>query len=376
MEPTEDCLAEMKPAARGKDSKALLIQAEREHRISRVMDCERYSSYSRLLRVTAYVFRFINNCRERKKRGAELTAKEIEEAETKWICDMQSEFSTQKLTDLKKHLGNFVDNHGIIRCQGRLARSLLSYETKHPILLRKEHHITTLIIWDCHKGVLHNGTKETLQELRSRFWIVQGRQLVKKIIRRCVLCKRIQGASYGTPKQGPLPEFSVKEEDAFSSIGIDFAGPLFVREPSGESKKAYVALFTCGTSRTVHELVPDLTAETFLLCFRRFVSRRGTPRLVVTDNAKTFKAFSKTLIKIFKTAEIQAFLARKRITWKFNVAKAAWWGGFYERLIKGVKLCLKKCVGTARISSDELHTVLVEIKGVLNSRPLTYQCPD
>ena len=106
------------------------------------------------------------------------------------------------------------------------------------------------------------------------------------------------------------------------------------------------------------------------------MSRRGTPRLVVTDNAKTFKAFSKTLIKIFKTAEIQAFLARKRITWKFNVAKAAWWGGFYERLIKGVKLCLKKCVGTARISSDELHTVLVEIEGVLNSRPLTYQYPD
>ena len=377
MEPTEDCLAEMKPAAREKDSTALLIQAEREHRISRVVDCERYSSYSRLLRVTAYVFRFINNCRERNKRGAELTAKEIEEAETKWICDMQSEFSTQKLTDLKKHLGNFVDNHGIIRCQGRLARSLLSYETKHPILLPKEHHITTLIIWDCHKRVLHNGTKETLQELRSRFWIVQGRQLVKKIIRRCVLCKRIQGASYGTPKQGPLPEFRVKEEHAFSSIGIDFAGPLFVREPSGESKKTYVALFTCGTSRAVHlELVPDLTAETFLLCFRRFVSRRGTPRLVVTDNAKTFKAFSKTLVKIFKTAEIQAFLARKRITWKFNVAKAAWWGGFYERLIKGVKLCLKKCVGTARISSDELHTVLVEIEGVLNSRPLTYQYPD
>ena len=204
MEPTEDCLAEMKPTAREKDSTALLIQAEREHHISRVMDCERYSSYSRLLRVTAYVFRFINNCRKRNKRGAELTAKEMEEAETKWICDVQSEFSTQKLTDLKKHLRNFVDNNGIIRCQGRLARSHLSYETKHPILLPKEHHITILIIWDCHKRVLHNGTKETLQELRSRFWIVQGRQLVKKIIRRCVLCKRIQGTSYGTPKQGPF----------------------------------------------------------------------------------------------------------------------------------------------------------------------------
>eukprot|EP00112_Aurelia_sp_Birch-Aquarium-sp1_P014174 Seg3041.3 transcript_id=Seg3041.3/GoldUCD/mRNA.D3Y31 product="hypothetical protein" protein_id=Seg3041.3/GoldUCD/D3Y31 len=121
--------------------------------------------------ILTYVLRFINNCRERNKKRTELTAKEIEEAEAMWICDMPSNFSTQKLADLKKHLGNFVDNHEIIRCQGRLARSNLSYETKHPILLPEEHYITTLIIWDCHKRVLHNGTKETLQELISRFWI-------------------------------------------------------------------------------------------------------------------------------------------------------------------------------------------------------------
>ena len=144
-----------------------------------------------------------------------------------------------------------------------------------------------------------------------------------------MLCKRVQGASYGPPKQGPLPVLRVKEEHAFSSIGIDFAGPLFVQETSGESKKAYVTIFTCRTFRAVHlDFVPDLTAETFLLCLRRFVSHHGTPTLVVTDNANTFKAFSKTLIKIFKTAEIQAFLSRKRITWKFNLAKAAWWGWF------------------------------------------------
>ena len=248
---------------------------------------------------------------------------------------------------------------------------------KHLILLPKEHYVTKLIVRDCHKRVLHNGIRETLQELRTRFWIVKGRQLARQLLHKCVLCKRIQGLSYGVPSQSPLPEFRVKETHAFSSVGIDFAGPLFVREPLGSVGKVYIALFTCGTSRAVHlELVPDLATRTFLLCFRRFASRRGVPSIVVTDNAKTFKSFAKTLVRLFKTAEAQNYFIKNRVCWKFNLSKAPWWSGFYERLIKSVKICLKKCIGAARLSYDELQTVLTEIEGVLNSRPLTYQYPN
>ena len=142
-------------------------------------------------------------------------------------------------------------------------------------------------------------------------------------------------------------------------------------------RKVYVALFTCSTSRAIRlELVPDLSTETFLLYFKRFVSRRGISSLVVTDNAKTFKSASKKLIALFKSAKVQAYLTEKRIKWKYNLAKAPWWGGFYEHLIKSVKSCLKKCVGRASLSFDELHTTLVETEGVLNSRPLTYLYSD
>ena len=121
--------------------------------------------------------------------------------------------------------------------------------------------------------------------------------------------------------------------------------------------------------------MPDLKTETFLLCFRRFVSRRGLPQLVVSDNAKTFKAFSKVLQRMMKSPLVRNFLAEHRIKWKFNLAKSPWWGEFHERLIQGVKTCLKTLLGSALLLYDELHTAIVEIEGVLNSRPHTYQYP-
>ena len=234
---------------------------------------------------------------------------------------------------MNKNLGLFTDENGIVRCKGRLSRSSLSAEAKYPVLIPRDHHVSTLIVRHCHNRVMHNGPKETLAELRSRFWIVKGRQLVRKIVHQCTTCKRIQGLSYRAPERSQLPEFRVHEEHPFASVGIDFAGPLYVKSKSRSSKKVYLALFTCGTTRAVHlEPVPDLATETFLLCFKIFVSRRGVPGLAVMDNAKTFKAASRKLIALFKSARIRNLNERK-IKWKYNLAQAPWWGCFYERLI-------------------------------------------
>lgn len=378
-ETPENCLDEMKfDRKKEKISTVLLNQTKEEANMSYVIDSGRFSNYWKLLRVTAYVLRFVNACRRKVVQPEiQLTPAEIDESEKLWIRELQKPFSYQKLEDLNKHLGLFTDENGIIRCKGRLSRSTLNAEAKYPVLIPRDHHVSTLIVRHCHNRVMHNGPKETLSELRSRFWIVKGRQLVRKIVHQCTTCKRIQGLPYRAPERSQLPEFRVHEEHPFASVGIDFAGPLYVKSKSGSARKVYLALFTCGMTRAVHlELVPDLATETFLLCFKRFVSRRGVPSLIVTDNAKTFKAASKKLITLFKSARIRNYLNEKKITWKYNLAKAPWWGGFYERLIRVVKLCLKKCVGKANLSYDELHTIVTEIESVMNSRPLTYLYPE
>ena len=78
------------------------------------------------------------------------------------------------------------------------------------------------------------------------------------------------------------------------------------------------------------------------------------------------------LTDLLNHPEVETFLADQRVTWSFNLEKAPWWGGFFERLIGMTKRCLKKVIGRAKLTYDELLTVVTEIEANLNSRPLTY----
>ena len=193
--------------------------------------------------------------------------------------------------------------------------------------------------------------------------------MVKKIISRCLTCKRLEGKSYGVPPAPSLPEYRVESDVAFTRVGVDYAGPLFVKNIYSSDKtmyKSYIVIYTCASSRAVHlDLSVDATSETFIRSFLRFISRRGMPGTMVSDNGKTFKS-----------KELKEFCASKGIKWKHIVERSPWWGGFYERLVRSVKRCLKKVLRTARLSYEELLTLLVQIEGVMNSRPLTYLYED
>ena len=143
-----------------------------------------------------------------------------------------------------------------------------------------------------------------------RYWILSGRQTVKNILRSCTVCNRFQGLPYGSLSPPDLPHIRVSDGPPFVNTGIDFAGPLYTHERQSDGlTKAYVCLFTCASTRAVHlELAPDLSVGTFLRMFRRFVSRRGLPSTLITDNAKTFKAASNQIVKISRATEVIHYL--------------------------------------------------------------------
>ena len=295
-------------------------------------------------------------------------------SENEWVKAAQQKLKQgDNYPQLVKKFGLQKDQDGIVRCKGRLEYSELRPDARDPIILPKEHPLTLLQVRECHTRVLHSGVRSTLAELRTRFWVPKGRQVVKYVLNRCVVCKKMEGKSFSPPPTASLPDFRVNKAPPFSKTGVDFAGPLFVKDKSNEMRKVYVALFTCCVTRAVHlELVEDLSVETFKRCLRRFIARRGVPTLIVSDNAKTFKGIEKELRLLFNHPQVKDEMQNRRIQWCFNLEQAPSWGGFFERLIGSVKRCLRKVLGNARLSFDELLTVMSEVKAALNSRPLTY----
>ncbi|GFV84848.1 integrase catalytic domain-containing protein [Trichonephila clavipes] len=176
-----------------------------------------------------------------------------------------------------------------------------------------------------------------------------------------------------------LPKDRLLENPPFEICGLDFAGPILYKCDK-EVKNCYFAIFPCAVTRGILlELVSTMCTKHSLLAFGRFISRRGSGSVVYSNNAKSFKAASKDLIyfaKILKNSEFTDSISSRGITWKFIVERAPWWGGFYERLVKSVKDLLRKILGKALFTFEELATILVEIEYIVNSRPLTYVTDD
>ena len=356
------------------------------------IDCERYSTLTKLLRVTAYVLRFIRRLRkhvcdntESREGGSEfLTSAEISEAETMWVLYIQRKhfqevftaIENKKTNNLQRQLGLYRDEKGILRCKGRLENADLSEAARHPILLPKNDRLTRLTIETVHKQKFHCGTSQTLGYVRHKYWVPQGRAIVKSVLQQCRTCRRHEGGAYKMPMMPPLPGSRVREAQAFSRTGLDYLGPLYIKTSEG-SKKAWVCLFTCLVTRAIHlELMKDMTAEEFLLGFRRFVSVRGTPVEIISDNALQFKSANKVLGLIWKQItrcqDVQSYVSDSGIKWSYIVELAPWMGGFYERLVGLVKRAMRKSLNRRLLSDIQLQTVLKEIEAVVNSRPLVY----
>lgn len=177
-----------------------------------------------------------------------------------------------------------------------------------------------------------------------------------------------------------LPADRITPSRPFSVTGIDYAGPILVK--SGSTRKAqlvksYFCIFVCFATKAIHlELVTDLTTEKFLNCLKRFISRRGKPHKLYCDNATNFKGGHNQLKELYSYLQtdddaIQKYLADSQIEWHFIPARAPHFGGLWEAGVKSAKYHLKRVADISPLSFEELYTLLCQIEGCLNSRPLT-----
>ena len=321
----------------------------------------------KLIRVVAWIRRFINNCRSKLRRSNSLVTQETQEAEKCIVkISQNAKMLENDYEDVSKRLGLTPDVEGILRCRGRVTG-------EYPVYIPTNSKLARLIIEDAHERTLHGGVTSTMAKIRERWWIERLRRSVKSIINKCYKCLHYRAKPFAAPPTAPLPEFRTQGDRAFQTVGVDFAGPLEYKVSKNKQGKGYVALYTCATSRAVHlHLLPDMTADEFKRSLGEFIARRGLPTRIVSDNGKTFAATAKWLNKLKRNHKVNDFLARRNILWVLNLARSPWWGGFFERMVGLMKVAFRKAVGRASLTFDQLKEVLMDVEVQLNNRPLGY----
>lgn len=206
------------------------------------------------------------------------------------------------------------------------------------------------------------------------------RNTVRLILHKCVKCHRFNSRA-GQQLMANLPEARARPSKVFSHVGVDYAGPFWVKMSNGRGSKAYkgyVSLFICMSTKAIHlELVSELTAKAFIAAFKRFTAGRGQVSDLYSDNGTNFVLANKLLNcdvskRKSENEKICDAIASKNINWHFNPPAAPSFGGLWEAGVRSMKQHLKKTIGEAKLCYEEFITILTQVEACLNSRPL---CP-
>lgn len=231
-----------------------------------------------------------------------------------------------------------------------------------------------------HTQNLHPGLTLTFHLTRQQFWIVGGRSSTRKIVHKCVVCFK-NNAKTSKQLMGDLPVSRLRAARPFTSCGIDYAGPIQIASKRGRGArftKGYIAIFVCMATKAVHiDAVTDLSTDAFIATLKRFVSRRGAPAHIYSDNGSNFIGAHRKLNEVYKLISqnnhnsiVAEFLANSEIQWHFIPPMSPHFGGLWEAAVKSVKSHLVKYSSHTHLTFEEMVTLLTQIEAILNSRPL------
>lgn len=355
----------------------------------------------RAQRILSYVIRGMNAIHAKHRRHNRIT-RSVEtiphpptEKEKAWAMEyfirkaqqqfFKAEYSALKngkcLPDKSKlePLKPILDDRGIMRLGGRLDRSHLDYEMKHPPIIPGASRLATLIMEQAHRRCYHGGIQVVTQFIRQRYWIPRVRDELKKFTRTCLVCVRHK-PEYYEQLMGVLPSERTVPGKPFLNSGVDYAGPIKFKyvDKDGQTiseHKGWIAVFVCFKTRGVHlELVKDLSSSSFLNCFQKFIGRRGRCTRMFSDNGTSFVGAEKEIARAYATWKKDGTLdkvALEGTDWTFMTPAAPHQGGIYEAAVKSMKFHLRRIIGAKMMEHDQLVTLLTGVEAILNSRPLT-----
>lgn len=264
-----------------------------------------------------------------------LIAEDILQVERNWIKIVQQQQLLAEIQAIKEirtvnrgskieDLRPFLDEVRILTVGSRLQQQN-STEDVYPVILPNDHRFTELVVSNTHKRVLHAVVGNRLAPVRERVSIILGRQLVEKALRKYATRKRFILKAASAPS-APFPKDRIEQAATSEVTGLDFSESLHTKNQ--RKGKVQINIFTSAATRAINmELVSTMSTQEFIMAFRRFVSRRGLPRVVYSENALTFKAVARDHGNIWKVLKLQYVMnstAHNHISWKSNAEYEVW----------------------------------------------------
>lgn len=331
-----------------------------------------FHNYQKLLKVTS---RLIRCAKDRSFKGLFIkpSIEELKSAEGLWIKVAQLDLGDWKVRF--KTLGPTLLD-GIVMVGQRIAKWLKdNWNQERFILMPSSHAFTKLYMTHLHQ-IDHGGIDSTLARLQSRFWVPGARRILKSIKRNCVVCRKLE-RNLEDQCMGQVRTERMKPSPPFYHTAVDLFGPFVIKDAVRRRVrgKCFGVIFTCLVSRAVHlDITENYSTEAFLGSLRRFVSIRGYPQTIHSDNGTQLVAANKELREIAKSLDLDAisrFGNNDGIKWSFNKSSdAPWLNGACESLIRLVKNGISRSIGDSVLTFSELQTVVYEVANLLNSRPI------
>ena len=348
-----------------------------------------FSSWSKLKRSMCWLLRFKDFLKKRDVVSGPLTVSELKDAEVAILKHVQLQSYASEVSCLNygkplsksnalRNLMPFLDDCGLLRVGGRLKNAEVNFEKMHPIIVPHKSPIATLIVRDIH-NIAHLGTEWVVSLLREKYWVTKSRYVVKNIRHGCLLCRKMYASPCVQRMADLPPERLMPKKPPFTYVGTDCFGPILVKQGRSQIKR-YGCIFTCFTTRAVHiEVLASLDTDAMINALRRFISRRGCPMKIWSDNGTNYVGCRNELLHCLKQIDdprMQDFCTKHQIEWIFNTPCAPHKGGVFERMIQTVKRVLYAMLGNSRLNDELLNTLLCEVESIVNGRPITKSSSD
>ena len=368
---------------------SFICEANMEFNVFNIVDIERFSNFFKFIRA---VCRVLSIYKLKSFNGVfvEPTGESLKITENFVIKEVQK--SLGDWNDKYKCLGP-SEQDGFIVVGQRISKWLKdNWNQDYFILLPATHPFTSLYISYLHY-LDHAGIEITLAKLQSRFWVPGAIKLIRSIKKKCVYCRKIDESISGQ-SMGQVPNERMKPSPPFFHTATDLFGPLPIKDSVRRRVhgKCYGVIFVCLSSRAIYlDIVENYSTDAFLGALKRFVSIRGFPSTLHSDNGTQLTCANKQLRDItnnFNMKEVCKFGSNEGMSWSFNKAgDAPWLNASCESLLRLVKNGLLKSMGDSVLTFAELQTVMYEVSNLINSRPIgrkpgssiddgSYLCPN